>query len=56
MSFQCEMKPNTLPIFKSKNGKAIAVNVEPTWLKLPKELGRKKVNILQGVPPLPPLI
>lgn len=45
MSLQCELKPNKLPIFKSKDGKTLAVNIEPTWLKLPKELGGKRVNI-----------
>lgn len=45
MSMQAEIKPNEPYVFKSKDGKTLAVNAEPTWLKLPKELGGKKVQV-----------
>ncbi len=45
MSFQCKQKPNEIPVYKSKDGHSLAVGMEPEWMKLPKELGGRKVNV-----------
>lgn len=48
MSLECEMKAGQMPVYKSKNGKVLAVGrIEPQWIKLPPELGGRKVEITE---------
>ena len=48
MSLQCDIEPGQLPIFKSDDGKIMAIGCKPQWIKLPQELGGTKSNIIDS--------
>ncbi len=40
-----KVKPGDRPIYKSKEGVYLNMNMDPTWINLPNELGGKRVNV-----------
>ena len=48
MSLQCKLKPGQSPVYRSEDGDILAVGCKPQWIKLPKQLGGRRVNILDS--------